>query len=492
LPVGGVGVAELEAVDPDALDAAGRVELLVAWSRQLAHVQAKQAVVVASMARRDNDPVAVAGGTIRDPVAEEMSCALNMSAFSAHLLLDDSRTLATRLPNILDLVRAGTVSWAVARVVVDELPDAWSGMADPAIEIERAMLGRVTGRTPAQVRRSAKRVVHRICPQDAADRAKTAARGRGMSLMPRPDAMMTLCALLPAADAQYVYSVIDRAARRRVGALTAAAAAGREAQVPGVDATRADILVELAARLAADEQGADGQSAGIGTIGGPARTVAVVIDLLTALGLAENPGHIPGYGSVPAAVARELALDANWVRWITDPVAGDLLDAGRRTYRPGVALRGFIIARDQYCRFPSCSALAAGATTEIDHAQPFDHSDPDAGGLTIRQNLGALCKRHHQYKSSGLWNIATSDSDGSCEWASPSGHRYPSIPNEVLATATDCYRHEDPWPDDLGEPSGWEPDQFDGHPPERPPEPEPDESAPLTELELRLDHALCA
>jgi hypothetical protein len=126
----------------------------------------------------------------------------------------------------------------------------------------------------------------------------------------------------------------------------------------------------------------------------PERTVAVVIDLATAMGLAQNPGEIPGYGPVPASVAQELAADGQWVRWLTDPDSGALLDAGRRKYRPSVALRSFITARDVYCRFPGCQGLATGITTEIDHAQPFNHTDPAAGGATTKANLGSLCRKH--------------------------------------------------------------------------------------------------
>jgi hypothetical protein len=55
----------------------------------------------------------------------------------------------------------------------------------------------------------------------------------------------------------------------------------------------------------------------------------------------------------------------------------------------------------------------------VDHAVPWD-----SGGGSDRDNLGALCKRHHQVKTIGGWTITNSDRDGSCTWVSPTGNRY--------------------------------------------------------------------
>jgi len=81
-------------------------------------------------------------------------------------------------------------------------------------------------------------------------------------------------------------------------------------------------------------------------------TINVTIDLPTALGLAENPGQLAGYGPIPAAIAREIAADGRWKRFVTDPINGTLIDYGRETYEPPQVLQDFLIARDRTCRFP--------------------------------------------------------------------------------------------------------------------------------------------
>ena len=145
-------------------------------------------------------------------------------------------------------------------------------------------------------------------------------------------------------------------------------------------------------------------------------TINVTIDLPTALGLADNPGQLAGYGPIPASIARKIAADGRWKRFVTDPITGTLIDYGRETYEPPQELQDFLIARDRTCRFPGCRQPAHLA--DLDHAIPWDK-----GGKTSAENLGALCRRHHNLKTHKGWNVE-SNPDGSCTWTSPAGQTY--------------------------------------------------------------------
>lgn len=145
-------------------------------------------------------------------------------------------------------------------------------------------------------------------------------------------------------------------------------------------------------------------------------TVNVTIDLPTALGLADNPGQLAGYGPIPAQIARKIASDGRWRRFVTDPIKGTLLDFGRETYEPPQELQDFLIARDRTCRFPGCRQPAHLA--DLDHVVPWDE-----GGKTSADNLGALCRRHHNLKTHADWKLINHE-DGACTWISPAGHRY--------------------------------------------------------------------
>ena len=145
-------------------------------------------------------------------------------------------------------------------------------------------------------------------------------------------------------------------------------------------------------------------------------TINVTIDLPTALGLAENPGQLAGYGPIPASIARKIAADGRWKRFVTDPITGTLIDYGRETYEPPQDLQDFLIARDRTCRFPGCRQPAH--LSDLDHAVPWDE-----GGTTSANNLGSLCRRHHNLKTHHGWKLIN-QLDGACTWISPAGHKY--------------------------------------------------------------------
>ena len=136
---------------------------------------------------------------------------------------------------------------------------------------------------------------------------------------------------------------------------------------------------------------------------GGAQTAAVVLDLPTALGLADHPGELPGHGAIPGPLARRLAADRDWVAWTTDPDSRRLLGRGAGCYRPSAPLRAFIAARDRTCGFPGCPRTATDC--DCDHIENFD-SRPGRGGKTVPANLGPLCRQHHNAKTHGHWQLA--------------------------------------------------------------------------------------
>ncbi len=156
---------------------------------------------------------------------------------------------------------------------------------------------------------------------------------------------------------------------------------------------------------------------------------------------------LDGYGPIPAALARDLAMseEATWRRLVTDPLSGGLLDAGRATYRPPATLDRFVRLRDQVCRFPGCHRSARLA--DIDHTTRF----PD--GPTAAHNTAALCRFHHRLKHHGGWHVQTvRDPQRSTHlpralqhpapvmvWTSPTGHTH----------ATRAHRYEE-LPEDTG------------------------------------------
>ena len=221
--------------------------------------------------------------------------------------------------------------------------------------------------------------------------------------------MSTVVAILPAADAQLVMNSIEAFILRQNQLTQVQDVHQIQGDTFTIDQRRADALSAICSNFLAE----------ISETVTPQRrplTVNVTIDLPTLLGLAENPGQLAGYGPIPASVARELASDAHWKRFITEPQTGHLLDFGRESYEPPQHLKDFLIARDRTCRFPGCRRSAL--LSDLDHAESWE-----SGGSTSPDNIGALCRRHHRLKTHDGWSIE-SFADGSCKWKSPLGKEF--------------------------------------------------------------------
>jgi len=103
-----------------------------------------------------------------------------------------------------------------------------------------------------------------------------------------------------------------------------------------------------------------------------------------------------------------------------------LLDHGRTTYTPPVALADFVKARDVHCRFPGCRRTVVNG--ELDHIRAYA-----AGGTTSATNLAGYCVRHHHLKhAGGGWQVRALP-DGGVEWITPTGRAYVTRPYDYRA-----------------------------------------------------------
>ncbi|MGN6330403.1 MAG: hypothetical protein ACTHOD_01970, partial [Motilibacteraceae bacterium] len=159
-----------------------------------------------------------------------------------------------------------------------------------------------------------------------------------------------------------------------------------------------------------------------------------VVSLQTALGLANDPGELRGYGTVPAPVLRDLVAAAkSWLVAVVDK-AGQTLSVQR--YKPTAAIRDWLIATKPTCVSPWCDAPVAWA--EDDHLDewrpPPDPHDPQskpAGGPTSGDNLHPECKTTHQLKTHRHLDVIR-DHDGSHRTITHSGHEYRREPHRLL------------------------------------------------------------
>ena len=148
----------------------------------------------------------------------------------------------------------------------------------------------------------------------------------------------------------------------------------------------------------------------------------VYVDLLTLLGLRDEPGFIDGYGPIDADTARDIAEDptSTWHRIIFDPDTAALLDYGRTTYRPPKQLKRFIKHKHPHCIAPGCRKRAVDC--DDDHCLAWQ-----AEGMTCPGNLAPLCRGHHLMKTFFHWTYVINPDD-STTWTLPDGHQVTTRP----------------------------------------------------------------
>ena len=406
------GIATLSAlvsINPQELSPADRIDYLTALERQTGWLQALMQRAIVAVAGCDSSKP---NGTdpffgVDDAEREDISTALRLAPTTAQSRIDVARTLVNHLPNTCSALATGEISPAHATVIAKETAAAIrDGLPESAIfEIEQRAIAHAEFHTPGQVANQVRTSIARIAPETFEETVARARDTRKVSCYTESDGISTIVAILPAADAQIVMNSIESFIR----AATSDIDAESDSDTRSADMKRADALTAIASAYLSS-------SADVVTPHRRPISVNVTIDLPTLLGLAENPGQLAGYGAIPASVARELAADGKWKRFITDPQTGNLLDYGRQSYEPPQALIDFLIARDRTCRFPGCRRSAA--LSDIDHAQSWE-----TGGRTSPDNLGALCRRHHRLKTHDGWKVE-SRQDGSCTWTSPLGKIY--------------------------------------------------------------------
>ena len=405
---GAATLSRLSEIDPCSLSAVDRINYLAALDRQDGWLYALRQRAIAAVAGLQPSEGEGPLYGVDEAEREDVSTALRLAPATAQSRIDIARTLVNNLPNTCSALATGEISAAHATVIARETAVAIrNGAPDSVIfEVEQRAISFAELHTPGQLIARIRTDIAKSIPEEFEEITYRAAELRRVSCYNEADGMSTVVAILPAADAQIVMNSIEAFILRQEQ-LQHSQNDGNPKRT--VDQKRADALSAICSNFLSE----------ISETVTPQRrplTVNVTVDLPTLLGLTENPGQLAGYGPIPAAVARELASDAKWKRFITEPQTGNLLDFGRESYEPPQHLKDFLIARDRTCRFPGCRRSAL--LSDLDHAQSWE-----SGGSTSPDNIGALCRRHHRLKTHDGWRIQ-SFSDGSCTWTSPLGKEF--------------------------------------------------------------------
>ncbi len=400
-------LGELIQINPRSLGEAGKLDYLAALDRQESWICALKQEALVAIAGEVADETGGIFGAVDDEEREDVATALRLSPTAAQNRIDVARVLVGHLPNTISALATGEISAAHATVIAKETATAIrNGLSEDAVfRVEQTALAHAEFHTPGQVATKVKTTIAKLAPEEFEEIVDRARDSRRVSCYPEADGMATVVAILPAEDAQTVMKSIEAYILKR----NQGEEVDAEWSILSADMKRADALTFIASQALASM--ADDVRPHRRPI-----TISVAVDLPTLLGLAENPGQLAGYGAIPASVARKLAADGTWQRFVSDPTTGNLLDFGREKYIPPQELVDYLLARDRTCRFPGCRR--SGELADIDHAHSWE-----SGGETNPANLGLLCRRHHRMKTHGGWKLK-SNADGSCTWESPVGKHF--------------------------------------------------------------------
>ena len=353
----------------------------------------------------------------RRTVSSEIACALHLADRTARNLIGEAAMFADPMTATLDKMSTGAISYRHAQVLMEQLSFI---PLEEMTELEAKLLPDATELTPGKLAVKARRMRERAHPETLTKRATAAVLERGVWWEGRPDGMGTLTWYGTAEQTQAAH---DR--------LTSIAHATRGAQgtedKDSLDPAAAEEQRRTISQLCSDAM-ADLLLDGVtptGTGGGIRGSVMVTVPVFTLMGRTDEPGHLEGYGPIPADTARHLAAHCpSFIRLLTHPETGAILSVGKEHYTPPADLRRAVALRDGTCRFPGCSRPAS--RSEIDHTTPWS-----GGGPTDYDNLAHLCAFHHRLKHQTLWQVEQ-EPGGVLRWTSPGGLTHRTHPDSYL------------------------------------------------------------
>ncbi|MGW5447489.1 DUF222 domain-containing protein [Streptomyces asiaticus] len=463
--------AVLPVLDADKLSRTGRIDALKALERHTGWIQAHQAQILAALeaeaeaelpaAVRDRDAEAAWNFT-----CEEVACALKLSGTTAAKRLEVARELDRHYPTTLGMLERGEICYMQAVAVTEAC-----AVLDPEVagQVEAALVEKMPGMATGQTRRALAREILRADPHGAEQRHQARKRERQMVHYPKDDGMALWGATLPAEQAAAMNTAVDAHAatlpdegrtleQKRVDALvdlvlnrTDPGVATSGVRASGESAPGGSASSGSASSGSGPDRSGPGGSITSGPVtsgpitsgpitsgatagGRSAAVVQVTVPLDVLIGDSDDPAQLKGYGPITAGQARRVAFAKGtvWHRLIIEPKTGLLIKTDPTTYKPTAETERHVIARDAYCTFPTCRMPAHRC--DLDHVEPFNHHDRAAGGQTVPENLGALCRRHHRMKTHHPgWAVKRDSRTGATTWTAPTGHRYTNRPHD--------YRH---------------------------------------------------
>jgi hypothetical protein len=407
---------------------AGRLILLQLCKRQeawSAALSARMTHAYAAAAMDRTDRPSSRFDVSRSGVVAEVGLVMGVHGSTADVKITQAGLLNPEgvLSTTHEALAQGLVTEPVARLMAD----AMDGLSfEQMARVEAMVLPRLVRHIDPVTREGAPagysyakdqlaRALNRVAPERAKEKRAQAMAKRGVKIrILEEDGLAQICLWTTKVQGISFYERINEMAEASQAAeRKAAEETGHDTgSVRTINQARADVLVELVMNSKPAGSNQDVVSL-LGCDRSPRVNVGVLIDLPTLLAMRDNPAELPGYGPLDPDLARALAADNEWRRFLHDPITGQILDLGHTRYEPNRKLREFIHARDPKCTYPGCNQQAR--RSQLDHIQPWPE------GPTDRSNLHPLCVHHHNLKTHGNWQVTRDHDSGETTWTSPRG-----------------------------------------------------------------------
>lgn len=397
----------------DGDDAVVAVDAMQATERVIRAAQAAQARLTEMLRRvrfREGERDGRDERRTLNGVAAEVGLARRLPPRRAMSLVRTAAALQADLPRTAEVFAAGGVSERGVQFMTRELECL---SPEDRRRVDTELAPRLPSMSDQQIAVEAASASVHVDPSAAAERIARAESARRVTMRPEPDCMVRISALLPVAAGVALHQEL-------LSTAASAQAAGDERTLGQL---MADTLAERVADAGAPGPGSEPEP--LAAAAAPRVEVQLVMTDLALLGLSETPAQLKHHGSIPAFIARRLAVEAAaadtaWLRRLyTPPGEGKLvaMESRRRLFPEG--LRRFLMTRDGLCRMPWCAAPAR----EADHVVAFA-----AGGATTIANGQALCTPCNGAKSEPGWSAEVME-DGAVVTTTPTHHRYRSEPS---------------------------------------------------------------
>ncbi len=349
-------------------------------------------------------------GDTWDAISAEVAAALGISAALASSLLDYSRAMRVRLPQVGAALLAGDISYSTFQTIVyrtNLITDL-----DTMAAVDAELAARVR-RWPSLTRGKLAALVDMVverADRDAVRRRREAQAHREFSIWDGGQGLTEVFGRLHTTDAHLVDTRLD-----------ALAATVCDDDPRTRNQRRADAMGALAA-------GGDRLRCQCGKPRCPADqtplpqpvVIHVVAEQATVQGGGSTPGALLGAKElIPPEMVAELAKSAKLA-----PLSSFRDAEPEKGYTPSARLADFVRCRDLTCRAPGCDRPATDC--ELDHTVPYSNH-----GATHASNLKCLCRFHHLLKTFWGWNDQQLP-DGTVIWTLPSGRTYVTTPGSAL------------------------------------------------------------